>query len=83
MNTFIQSVVYPFLFVFLGGFFLVYLGVLLNAPKPMTIDSILRYGAAVIFFTIFIGGIVSWLLDCRFDFGILTFGLEDRPYVIG
>jgi hypothetical protein len=79
MNTYLQTSV----LIFLAGFFLVYLGVLLNAPRPFNTDSIFRYGAAIMFFIIFIGAIVSWLLDCQFTFGLPTFGLEDRPYVIG
>jgi hypothetical protein len=80
---YLQIFVYPFLFVFLGGFFLVYLGTLMNTPRPINMNSILRYGAAVMFFVIFIGAIASWLLDCKFTYDIPTFGLEDRPHVIG
>ena len=83
MNTYVQAFLYPFLFVVLGGFLLVYLGVLLNTPRPFSPDSIFRYGAAAFFLIVFIGSIVSWLLDCPFPFGLPTFGLEDRPYVIG
>lgn len=75
--------VYTALALILGWFFLVYLNVLFKAPKPMTSDAIFRYIAAVFFLIVFMGSIVSWMLDCSFHFELPTFGMEDRPYVIG
>ncbi len=83
MDTYAKSFLYPIVFTIVGGFVIIYLGVLLNAPRPFSIDILLRYVAAGFFFIVFIGAIVSWLLDCPFPFGLPTFGLEDRPYVIG
>lgn len=78
-----QSVLYLLVFMIVGCFTLIYIGVLLSTPKKYTIDVLLRYVAAGFFLIVFIGSIICWLLDCSFSFGIPTFGLEDRPYVIG
>ena len=83
MDTYVKSFLYPLVYTIVGGFGIIYLGVLLNAPKPFTTDVLIRYVAAGFFSVVFIGAIVSWLLDCPFPFGLPTFGLEDRPYVIG
>lgn len=83
MNKYAQDILYPFVFAIVGVFGIIYLGVLLNAPKQFTTDVLLRYVAAAFFLIVFLGAIICWLLDCSFSFGLPTFGLEDRPYVIG
>ena len=79
----ILAFVYTALFLILGTFFLVYLNVLFKAPKPMTANTYFRYAAAIFFLIVFVGSIVSWMLDCSFNFELPTFGMEDRVTVIG
>jgi len=79
----IQSVLNLLVFIIIGCFTLIYVGVLLSTPKKYSVDVLLRYVAAAFFLIVFLGSIICWLLDCSFSFGIPTFGLEDRPHVVG
>jgi len=64
MNTYLGIFLIPLLIVLFGTFLSVYIGVLLEAPKPFTTNSLIKYTAAALFLVIIIGTIVNWFADC-------------------
>jgi hypothetical protein len=85
MFAYFLGYLYTFLFIVIGAFLAVYAAVLLERPRPFTIDNGLKYLSAALFILIIFGSIVNWLLDCTVNVqgGLPTFGLETHVKVIG
>lgn len=83
MNAYVNAFVYPLLIVILGSFATIYLSTLVSSTKALSSDSLFRLGSAALFLIICFGAIICFFLDCPWPFGLPTFGLENRPYVIG
>jgi hypothetical protein len=64
MNTYLGIFLIIILIVIIGGFLPVYIGVLLEVPKPFTTNGLIKYTAAALFLLIIFGTIVNWFADC-------------------
>jgi hypothetical protein len=67
MNTYIGIFLIPILILLISTFLSVYIGVLLEVPKPFTTNGLIKYTGAALFLIIIIGTIVNWFADCTFD----------------
>ena len=83
MNTYALAFIYPFLATVVGALLWIYVSVLLSASKPFTPDSIFKYASAGFFVVIIFGSVITWFLGSPFPLGLPTFGLENRPHIIG